>query len=129
MTDTDLDRRPSGRVLAPEDFRARCEGYFASCDQEGRRYTRPGLLVALGLSEKRAEALLKIRKGKNAAQAETLRNGLLRIIDSLEQREDPKSLFLLKQPCYGGYREKPEESGGGTLDVKISFQGGEQFGR
>lgn len=119
-----------GRIPPAEDFRAKCRGYFDACDQEGRRYTRPGLLVALDLSERRAEGLLHSKGSKYSEQAEILRKGLLRIIDALEQREDSKSLFLLKQPCYGGYREKPEESGGGgTLDVKISFQGGEEFGR
>lgn len=103
--------------------------YFDGCDAAGRRYTRPGLLVALGIDEETAQAWLADRSGKRRGEAEVLRRGLLRVVDDLEQREDAKSLFLLKQPCYGGYRDKPEEGGkGGAVDVRVCFQGAD-FGK
>ena len=104
----------------------RAEGYFAACDEAGRRYTRPGLLVALGITEEAAQVWL----GQHGERAELLRRGLLRVQDDLEQRDDAKSLFLLKQPCYGGYRDKPEETapkGGGALEVRVCFRG-EDYG-
>ena len=102
------------------DLEARSQAYFDACDQTGRRYTRPGLLVALGITEATAQAWL----GKRGGRAEVLRRGLLRVMDDLEQRDDAKSLFLLKQPCYGGYRDKPEDTGGGgALEVRVCFQG------
>lgn len=104
----------------------RAEAYFDACDQAARRYTRPGLLVALGITEDTARTWL----GQHGERADLLRRGLLRVMDDLEQRDDAKSLFLLKQPCYGGYRDKPEENvskGGGALEVRVCFRG-EDYG-
>ena len=53
-----------------------------------------------------------------------------RIQDDLEQRTDTMSLFRLKQPCYGGYTDKPSNDGG-QLNVNITFGGGDSgnFGK
>ncbi len=108
-------------------LRTVCDAYFDACDEAGRRYTRPGLLLALDLTEE--EAQLWLTDKKFAPQAAELRRGLMRIIDALEQRDDTRSLFLLKQPCYGGYRDKPDEGKGGVVEVRISFQEeGAQYG-
>ena len=110
-------------------LRAQCDAYFDACDAAGRRYTRPGLFVALDLTEETAQAWLEDDSKKYAPLAAELRRGLLRIVDALEQRDDNRSLFLLKQPCYGGYRDKPTEDSSGTMEVRVSFQGaGDTYG-
>ena len=35
------------------------------------------------------------------------------------------SLFRLKQPCYGGYADRPAENGGGGISVTVTFGGGD----
>ena len=49
------------------------------------------------------------------------------IRDEMEQGKDSVSVFLLKQPCYGGYADKPapEEKGGGGLHVSFGGEGKE----
>ena len=115
------------RLPTAAELEQRSAAYFAACDEAGRRYTRPGLLVALGITEPVAQRWL----GQSGQRADVLRRGLLRVLDDLEQRDDPKSLFLLKQACYGGYRDKPEDTpaaAGQTMDVRVCFQG-EDYGR
>ena len=122
MAERKREREPDAEELAH-----RSAAYFAACDETDRRYTRPGLLVALGITEKRAEAWLKSESDRGG-RTTVLRQGLLRVMDDLEQRDDAKSLFLLKQACYGGYRDKPEDGKGGAAEVRICFQG-EDYGK
>ena len=114
------------RLPTAPELEQRSAAYFAACDEAGRRYTRPGLLVALGITEPVAQRWL----GQSGGRADVLRRGLLRVMDDLEQRDDAKSLFLLKQPCYGGYRDKPEDAPQArpAMDVRVCFQG-EDYGR
>ena len=84
-----------------------CEGYFRTCDEGGRHYTRAGLMVALGADEETWAAWRK-RRGLRGV----LDLAMARVRDNLEQREDKMALSLIGKPPYGG-----EDTQGETLRV------------
>lgn len=84
-----------------------CEGYFARCDEQGKHYSRPGLMVALGADE---ETWKKWRRQKGLRSVLDL--AMARIRDDLEQRDDKMALSLIGKAPYGG-----EEETSGTLRV------------
>jgi len=121
--------RKRGCGLSLEEARERIEGYFLLCQQEKRRPTRPGLRAALELREEELAACERGDKG-----FEELRGvvclAMDRVRDELEQGSGNVNLFLLKQPCYGGYTDKAGgEERGGPVEVKVVFgRGKEEFG-
>lgn len=66
--------------------------------------------------EKKKEAAL-------LAAADQVERALQRIQDRLEQRRDSMALFLLKQPVYGGYLDRPASSRtGGPVQVEVLLE-------
>lgn len=88
--------------------RRKMGAYFEQCDQEGKKYTYPGLQVALGVSREVMEEWSRDRKlGRDLELARA------KIRDGLEQREDQMALFLRRQD-----REPTEELAG----TKVFFE-------
>lgn len=119
------DWRKGVLKYTPEQLENKCNQYFSSCEEGGRKYTQPGLILFLGIAESTFNVWLNNDKGKYTEVSEVLKKAMLRMRDDLEQRGDTMSLFRLKQPCYGGYADRPCEEVGGGISVSVSF-GGEE---
>lgn len=104
-----------------EELEAKCEEYFTYCDDNGRKYTKPGLVLYLNISEETFDVWLLNDGGKYAELSGVLKRAMVRMRDDLEQRGDTMSIFRLKQPCYAGYSDRPTEGGGQGIKVAISF--------
>lgn len=119
----------SKHLYTPETLAERCDEYFNRCEADGKRPTRPGLCLWLDLS---IDTLRRYEEGKGryGELAGAVKKAMLRMQDALEQREDSKSIFLLKQPCYGGYSDRPGDDKGGNVQVNITFGGqAEKYGK
>lgn len=121
-----LDWRKNQFIHQPEELEALCDRYFQDCAEQGKRPTKPGLILALDISESTFNEWCGANGDKLASEekrrlAAELKKALLRIQDDLEQGKDPMSIFRLKQPCYGGFSDRTDERGGGALTVKVSF--------
>lgn len=116
-------RRRSAKSVTytPEEVEALCHNYFQTCDQEGKRYTFPGLALALGITPGTLSKWAEDVEGTHEAVAETLKKALAKMSDALQQRNDNMAIFSLKQPCYGGYSDRPNEADKGALTVQVSF--------
>lgn len=102
--------------------------YFEACAMTGRRPSKPGLALALNVSVDTMDRWLKPADSEKADRHKerraVIKKALARMSDELQQRTDSMALFLLKQPCYGGYTDKPQGDGAGdTLHVKVTFGG------
>ena len=104
-----------------EELERLCGSYFAQCAEEGKKYTRPGLILHLGISEEDFDAWVGNTGGKYPEASAVLKKAILQMRDDLEQRSDTMSLFRLKQSCYGGYTDKPVENAGKEIRISVSF--------
>lgn len=105
-------KRPPGAARLEQ----KCRQYFDACDSAGRRYTRPGLALALGVD---SWTLSRWEEGDPGGTQvrRVLRRAMDRIADGLQQRTDSVASLLLKQPCYGG----GGESGGEAVRIRVTF--------
>lgn len=117
------DWRKGQLKYTPEQLLDKTNLYFSSCDEGGRKYTKPGLVLYLGITEETFNCWLDNKDNKYGGVSEVLKRAMLRMRDDLEQRGDTMSLFRLKQPCYGGYADRPSEEVGGGISVSVSFGG------
>ena len=119
----------SVHLYTPERLEERCNSYFADCTERDRKPTRPGLCLWLDISE---DTFKNYERGEGGYKrlSPPIKKAMQRIQDDLEQRTDTMSLFRLKQPCYGGYTDKPSNDSG-QLNVNITFGGGDagSFGK
>lgn len=107
------------KLYTPQTLQAACDAYLADCKEKGRRATRPGLCLALDISD---DTLLRYEAGggQYGEVAGPIKRCVLAMRDELEQGKDAMSIFALKQKGYGGYTDKGD-LGGGVCDVRISF--------
>ena len=122
MYKTDKERAAENRTsyyTAPELDQA-CADYFADCDANGRRPTKPGLLLWLGVTEREWSVWEEGEPGYKRHPA-VCKKALLEIRDRLEQRTDTAAIFLLKQKAYGGYSDRPEANTAGGIKIQVSF--------
>lgn len=120
------DRAGAGRgekqpKYTGEELERLCGSYFAQCGEEGKKYTRPGLILHLGISEEIFDAWAGNAGGKYPEASLVLKKAILQMRDDLEQRSDTMSLFRLKQSCYGGYTDRPVEDTGKEIRISVSF--------
>ncbi len=129
-TKIDNSAKPAGRgqdwrkgqlKYTAAELETKCAEYFTYCDDNGRKYTKPGLILHLDVSEETFDVWLINDGGKYAELSGILKRAMVRMRDDLEQRGDTMSIFRLKQPCYAGYSDRPTEGGGQGIKVAISF--------
>lgn len=114
-------RREGAVEYTKEELEDKCKAYFALCDDDGKKYTKPGLILYLNLPEDTFDGWLRDEEGKYAELSGVLKKAMIRMRDDLEQRNDTMSLFRLKQPCYGGYSDRPTEDKGQGIRVSVRF--------
>ena len=122
MYKTDKQREKEGLIsyyTAPQLDQA-CADYFAACDADGTRPTKPGLLLHLGVTEKEWKVWEAGEPGYKR-HPQICQKAMLEIRNRLEQRTDTAAIFLLKQKPYGGYTDRPEGENAGRLKVEVTF--------
>ncbi len=117
-------RRPWNEItIEPEELEGYCVAYFEKCQAAERCPTKPGLAVYLGISVDTYDRWAKNEDGRHGKHAAVLKKAEAIMSDLLQQRKDTMALFLLKQPCYGGYTDKQADDGNQVLRIKVSFGG------
>lgn len=93
--------------------RKRMRAYFEQCDAEGKKYTYPGLQVALGVDGKTLEEW-----SRDKYLGPDIELARAKVRDALEQREDQMAVYLRRQDSAAGaaealglvvYFEEPED--------------------
>lgn len=117
-------RHPWNEItMEPEALEGFCAAYFEKCEKDEKNPTKPGLAVYLGISVDTYDRWAKNEDGRHAKHAAVLKKAEAIMSDLLQQRKDTMALFLLKQPCYGGYADKQPEDSNQILHVKVTFGG------
>lgn len=115
------NRRFHERKLSPSQLADGIDAYFAACKSCNVKPTKPGLCTALGISTSTWDNWVREGEGKGKEYVWPMKKAMQVIADALEQRTDTMALFLLKQPCYGGYTDRADGRQGGNLSVTVSF--------
>ena len=120
--------------LSPKEILEKYTEYLDSCDEEDRRPTWEGFAEFINISSAILLDSMKLKDevGKEADRemADALQKIQDSIVNRLMQRNDAMATFLIKQPRYGGYNDKPTNSGGNdTVKVEFHISGiGEECG-
>lgn len=116
---------PGNRKYATAaDLRAKCDEYFALCDEKGLLYGEAGLALHLDVA---IETLRAWYDGKKCEDLQhTVQRAYLQIQSQMEsgwQYQEKgmvtKSIFLMKQPRFGGYQDKIEAKQDISVNVKM----------
>lgn len=110
-------------TIEPEELEGYCMAYFEWCKAAAKEPTKPGLAVYIGISVDTYDRWVANQDGRHAKHAAVLKKAQAVMSDRLQQRKDTMALFLLKQPCYGGYSDAQADKGNQVLHVKVSFGG------
>ena len=108
------------------DLEAKCDEYFAACDEKGALYGEAGLALYLRVT---ISTLRDWYDGKVCQDLqEPIQMAYLRIQSQMEsgfQYQEKgmvtKSIFLMKQPRFGGYQDKIEAK----QDISVKVQMGD----
>ena len=122
MYKTDKQREKEGLIsyyTAPQLDQA-CADYFAACDATGEVANLPGLLVFLGVIEDDWTEWMSGGAGYSR-HPRVCKKALLEMRNRLEQRKDAAGIFLLKQPIYGGYTDRPAQDKSNVPPVAVFF--------
>lgn len=107
-----------------EELAVMVKQYLDQCEEAGRRATKPGLAVFCGISVDTYDKWRANKDGKYTKQAAVIKRAELVMSDRLQQESNASSIFLLKQPCYGGYSDRgQEDQGPGKLTIEILSNG------
>ena len=109
---------------SPAKLEAACNAYFAKCDAEGKLYGEAGLCLHLGVTR---QTLWNWRNAKKSPDLqETIQMADLRIQEQLETHPAymekgmvTKSIFMLKQPQFGGFQDRVEAKQDISVNVKM----------
>lgn len=111
-------------VYEPEDLEQEVNEYFQMCLDEGKRATKPGLAVHLGISTATYDRWIKATDKPHKKHAAILKKAELIMSDRLQQETNASAIFMLKQACYGGLTDKQDsESGGNKITIDILSNG------
>ena len=127
------------RKLTAQELADGIDAYFQQCEERNRKPTKPGLCTYLGISTSTWDNWGRYARENEAGGASgglnsrvtrdkyseftwAMKKAEQRMSDELQQRTDTMAVFLLKQPCYGGYTDRTDgATGGGALSVNITF--------
>lgn len=110
-------------ILEPEEVERLCEEYIQRCADTGRRATKPGLALYIGISTDTMDRWLKAEDERHKQYTAAIKKAFDCMSDELQQGKDAVSIFLLKQPCYGGYSDRDGGNLPDHIKVTVSFGG------
>jgi len=98
--------------------------YFENCLKENRKPNKQGLAVYLNVESETIDEWA----GRDNKFSPLIRKAYNRMSDMFQQRTDSMAMLSIKQPCYGGFIDKPTASADKMkIDVKISGAGADPF--
>ena len=108
-----------------ETLEMKVNDYFEDCLAENRKPNKQGLAVYLGVESE----TLDTWASRDNRFSPAIRKAYNRMSDMFQQRTDSMAMLSIKQPCYGGFTDKPAVSADKMkIDVKISGGGADPFG-
>lgn len=111
-------------VYKPEDLEQEVNEYLQACLEDGKRATKPGLAVHLGISTSTYDRWIKATDKQHKKHAAILKKAELVMSDRLQQETNASAIFMLKQACYGGLSDRQEsEAGGNKITIDILSNG------
>ena len=117
-------------TLEPQEIEDTAQAYIDECIEAGKRPTMEGLAGRLGVTSDVIKVWMRkpetstTGKDTHKERRIALKKAADRMTDALQQGKDPMSIFLLKQPQYGGFADKQAEGNGGNdVHIKVSFGG------
>lgn len=106
--------------MTGEELLEKVNEYFKQCDEQGKRATKPGLSVFCGFSIDTYDNWKANKDGRHSKHQAVIKKAELIMSDRLQQESNAAAIFMLKQPCYGGYSDKQESNEGShkiTIDI------------
>lgn len=105
------------------ELEEKCRAYLSECDSKEPKHkpTWQGFAVYLGVSSDTLTNWMNDKKGCNSDVSHVLKLFADETSDRLQQRTDAMSIFALKQPCYGGFMDRPVDHGDGQINVNVRF--------
>lgn len=130
-------RGPKPRYATPEDFGRRVDEYFSSCEEDNIFPDYAGLRVFLNLSQDRIDQLCKadytgedsIKYSKILLRARDRRESWLARTATSQPKVAQGCLNALKQQANGGWIDRPQDSGGGAINIVINGASLESIGK
>lgn len=111
-------------IYKAEDLEAEVNAYLNQCLEDGKRATKPGLAVHLGISTSTYDKWIKAQDKQHKKHAQILKRAEMVMSDRLQQENSAMAIFLTKQPCYGGLTDKQESNeGNNKLTIEILSNG------
>lgn len=112
-------------VIPAEQLEQMVNQYFQECDKKCKRATKQGLAVFCGISVDTYDRWKKAESKKHKRHSAVLKKAELIMSDRLQQESNAAAIFMLKQPCYGGFSDKQESNDNShkiTIDILSNGQ-------
>ncbi len=110
----------------PDEVREAFKEYTQYCEGNKRRPTWEGFAGYLDITSETLMTWLKATKeddSYNPEMSEVLKKVGDWFTDSLQQKNDSMTIFLLKQPRYGGYSDRPAVDVGASVKLDVTIKG------
>jgi hypothetical protein len=107
------------RKYTPDVLQAKVNGYFEYCKDNNRKANQQGLSVYLDICLDTINEWVRNEDNKYPEFSETIKKAFSRMSDEFQQRTDAMAIISLKQPCYGGFVDRPDTS---AKDVNITVK-------
>lgn len=130
-------RGPKPRYATPEDFGRRVDEYFSGCEEDNIFPDYAGLRVFLNLSQDRIDQLCKadytgedsIKYSEILLRARDRRESWLARTATSQPKVAQGCLNALKQQANGGWIDRPQDNGGGAVNIVINGASLESIGK
>lgn len=108
-------------TLEPQEMEQICQEYMSRCKESGRIPTKPGLALAIGVLPETLDRWGQMEDLRHKAYTQSIKKCYAAMSDEFQQRKDSMSIFLLKQPSYGGYSDKDTSGMPDNITVNVVF--------
>lgn len=104
-------------------LQSKVNAYFADCVEKAQRANKHGLAVYLDVMSQTVDEWRVNKDGRYDEFAPIIKKAHDRITNLFQQRTDAMAIISLKQPCYGGFIDKPVDSNKEiNINVKLSAE-------
>lgn len=100
------------------------EDYFASCKDLNKKPNKQGLAVFLGVNTDTLNEWSNNKDNIYDGFSVAIKRACDIMSDMLQQRVDPMAMISVKQPCYGGFIDRPvQDNSNSTVDIVVKLDG------
>ncbi|NCB52729.1 MAG: hypothetical protein EOM54_12770 [Clostridia bacterium] len=115
------------RFYTVKSLETKVNAYFASCAEENKKPNKQGLAVYLNVFSETLDDWAK--ESAFPGFSPVIKKAFNRMSDLFQQRTDSMAMISVRQPCYGGFVDKPAVSADSLrIEVKIDGCGADPFG-